>query len=71
LETEHPIWTEGDPPEPVSVVPLEGFELTVLKVWLKNSPRLQRAYQNPDNREPIGLNEDEKGAVRVVLKLHQ
>jgi hypothetical protein len=47
------IWTEGDQPEPVSEVPLEGFELTVLKVWLENSPTLNRAYRNLANREAI------------------
>ena len=39
------IWTEGDQPEPVSEVSLEGFELTALKIWLENSPTLRRAYR--------------------------
>jgi hypothetical protein len=47
------IWTEGDQLEPVSEVPLEGFELTVRQVWLENSPTLRRAYRNPANRETI------------------
>jgi hypothetical protein len=41
-QPDNTIWTEGDEPEPVTpATPLEGFELTVLRVWLVRDLRIE------------------------------
>ena len=39
------LWQEGDQPEPLSDLPLQGLEIRVLANWMENSRNVRLAHQ--------------------------